>query len=171
MIAFVRTIFCAYIIVETVQGALWDFSLWNIRFRLVTLTHTVNARRIASVRHDTSRRTLTNWRTLSSLRMMHVGRWQPAAVHHSRDATQRMHLSTHASAAETSSATRPIIHRVADRWSLPRNYRLGIRDTFGIFVAYLDYYVGWNVTASWRDVGKYRILRRASRSAMTNESH
>lgn len=40
----------------------------------------INARQIVSVRHDTSRRTLTNRRTtLSTLRMMHVGRCQPRA--------------------------------------------------------------------------------------------
>lgn len=97
---------------------------------LVMLTNIVNARRIASVRYDTSRRTLTNWRILSSLWMIHVGRWQPAAVHHSR-VQRRGCISTRASTAETSSATLPIIHGVADRWSLPCNYRLGIRDKLG----------------------------------------
>lgn len=169
MIAFVRTIFCAYHCWNCARRTVRFLALKHpFPFGYANAYHKRAANSVSTTRHIA---TLTNWRTLSSLRMMHVGRWQPAAVHHSRDATQRMHLSTHASAAETSSATRPIIHRVADRWSLPRNYRLGIRDKLGIFVAYLDYFVGWNVTASWRDVGKYRILRRASRSAMTNESH
>lgn len=148
----------------------WDFSLWNVRFRLVMLTNIVNAWRIASVRYDTSRRTLTNWHTLSSLRMIHVGRWQPAAVHHSR-VQRRGCISTHASTAETSSATLPIIHGVADRWSLPRNYRLEIRDKLGCICRIFTLLRRIKYRSFLTRRRKYQKAKESYLKRMTNESH